>query len=66
MTSLRQLTFADIHSRHSQPCSLENSINFTESLTLAHENLFYIPNDIIENYGYKIHSLDLSHNKFCR
>ena len=63
MTSLGKLVFADIHSRHS---SAANSVEVTDSLTLTYENLFYMPNDIVENYSHKLITLDISHNKFCR
>ncbi|KAG7203772.1 hypothetical protein KM043_013794 [Ampulex compressa] len=67
MTSLGKLIFVDIHSRHSKSLpSDETSVNTTDSLSLAFENLFYMPFDIIENYGNTIRTLDVSHNKFSR
>lgn len=76
MTSLGKLVFNDTHSRHptvhsdssckktQQYCN--DSSNNTTSLSLAFENLFYMPHDIVENYGHTISTLDISHNKFNR
>ncbi|XP_015600694.1 leucine-rich melanocyte differentiation-associated protein isoform X2 [Cephus cinctus] len=67
MTSLGRLVFVDINSRH--PKSLysdESSIDVTDSLSLAFENLFHMPFDIIESYGSTLRTLDISHNKFSR
>lgn len=64
MTSLGRLIFVDIHCRH--PKSLSSDKPSVDSLSLAFENLFYMPFDIIENYGNTLHTLDISHNKFNR
>ena len=67
MTSLGKLVFMDVHYRHpKQVYSSASSLNPTECLSLAFENLFYMPYDIIENYGHTIQTLDISHNKFGR
>ncbi|XP_011500843.1 PREDICTED: leucine-rich repeat-containing protein C10orf11-like [Ceratosolen solmsi marchali] len=67
MTSLGKLVFVDTHSRQSK-LSLSNtsSQNLNKSLSLAFENLFYMPYDIIETYGNTVLTLDISHNKFSR
>lgn len=67
MTSLGKLIFVDLHCR--QPKSLSSdkpSLDIIDSLSLAFENLFYMPFDIIENYGSTLRTLDISHNKFSR
>lgn len=67
MTSLGKLIFVDINCRHSKSLSSDKpSIDIVDSLSLAFENLFYMPFDIIENYGNTVHTLDISHNKFSR
>lgn len=68
MTSLGKLIFVDIHCRHSKCDDSEASteLDVVDSLSLAFENLFYMPYDIIENYGNTVHTLDISHNKFSR
>ncbi|XP_058794637.1 leucine-rich melanocyte differentiation-associated protein-like [Phymastichus coffea] len=68
MTSLGKLVFSDTYSRHSPPAiaGTSSSSNSNDSLSLAFENLFHMPYDIIENYGTKIQTLDISHNKFGR
>jgi hypothetical protein len=67
MTSLGKLVFVDTHSR--QPKQLftnTSSQSLNNSLSLAFENLFYMPYDIIENYANIVQTLDISHNKFSR
>ncbi|NP_001135911.1 uncharacterized protein LOC100216459 [Nasonia vitripennis] len=67
MTSLGKLVFLDTHSRHpKQLFSSTTSQNSQESLSLAFENLFYMPYNITENYGNTVHTLDISHNHFGR
>lgn len=67
MTSLGKLIFIDIHCRHPRTSSSTDlQKDYVESLSFAFQNLFYMPFDIIENYGNMIHTLDISHNKFCR
>lgn len=67
MTSLGKLIFVDIHARHSKSLSSdETSDDLTECLSLAFENLYYMPYDIMECYGPIVHTLDISHNQFSR
>ncbi|CAK9823772.1 Leucine-rich melanocyte differentiation-associated protein [Anthophora retusa] len=67
MTSLGKLIFVDIHCRHPKSLSSDKpSVDVVDSLSLAFENLFYMPFDIIENYGNTLRTLDISHNKFSR
>lgn len=67
MTSLGRLIFVDLHCRHSNSLSSDKpSVDVVDSLSLAFENLFYMPFDIIENYSNALHTLDISHNKFSR
>lgn len=63
MTSLGKLVFADTYSRQTD---LDKSHSSVESLSLGYENLFYMPYNIIENYGSSLLTLDISHNKFGR
>lgn len=67
MTSLGKLIFVDINCREPKSLSAEEpSIDLADSLSLAFENLFCMPFDIIENYGSTVRTLDISHNKFSR
>lgn len=67
MTSLGRLIFVDLHCRHPKSLSSDkSSVDNIDSLSLAFENLFYMPFDIIENYSNTLHTLDISHNKFTR
>lgn len=67
MTSLGKLIFIDIHCRNPRiSSSTDLQKDYVESLSFAFQNLFYMPFDIIENYGNMIYTLDISHNKFCR
>lgn len=69
MTSLGKLIFVDINCRQpprSMSTDEQPSIDLVDSLSLAFENLFYMPFDIIENYGNTVRTLDISHNKFSR
>lgn len=61
------MIYVDTHSRYRNATNVDESkIDASETLSLAFENLFYMPFDIIENFGSSIRTLDLSHNKFCR
>ncbi|XP_012260584.1 leucine-rich melanocyte differentiation-associated protein-like isoform X2 [Athalia rosae] len=64
MTSLAKLVFVDTHSRRSPGDQTEADHN--QALSLAFENLFHMPFDIIETYGSTLSTLDISHNKFSR
>ncbi|EFN86677.1 leucine-rich melanocyte differentiation-associated protein isoform X2 [Harpegnathos saltator] len=72
MTSLGKLVFGDIHQRYIKDSSRRSltqddlSAEYTDSLSLAYENLLYMPMDIIETYGVTIDTLDISYNKFSR
>lgn len=67
MTSLGKLIFVDIHCRHPKSLSADkSSVDTVDSLSLAFEDLFYMPFDVIENYNNTVHTLDISHNKFSR
>lgn len=67
MTALGKLIFVDIHSRRARLLSSnKSSKSFVDSLSLAFENLFHMPFDIMEEYSADIHTLDISHNKFSR
>ncbi|XP_011314897.1 leucine-rich repeat-containing protein C10orf11-like [Fopius arisanus] len=71
MTSLGKAVFADINERHSSTSSENDSElisgDFDESsLSLAFENLFFMPYDIIERFNSSVSTLDISHNKFSR
>ncbi|KAF7998609.1 hypothetical protein HCN44_011017 [Aphidius gifuensis] len=69
MTSLGKLIFADINSRDTSKSSADSDSLSTSdyddtSISLAFENLFFMPYDIIEKYNDSILTLDISHNKF--
>lgn len=69
MTSLGKLIFADINSRvrtKSSGDSLSTSDYDNTSISLAFENLFFMPYDIIEKYDDSVLTLDISHNIFSR
>ncbi|XP_078036617.1 leucine-rich melanocyte differentiation-associated protein isoform X2 [Augochlora pura] len=67
MTALGKLIFVDIHCRQSKSlCTEKTNADLIDSLSLAFEQLFYMPFDIIENYANTVHTLDISHNKFSR
>lgn len=61
MTSLAKLVFVDTHSRREAP---EGEAD--QALSLAFENLFHMPFDIVETYASTISTLDISYNKFSR
>lgn len=67
MTSLGQLVFVDSHSRHMTK-RLTNDVNpdIVDSISLAFENLHFMPYNIIENYGSNLKTLDISNNQFSR
>ncbi|XP_046736271.1 leucine-rich melanocyte differentiation-associated protein-like isoform X1 [Diprion similis] len=64
MTSLAKLVFVDTHSRSNQNGAAESESD--EALSLAFENLFHMPFDIIETYGSTLRTLDISYNEFSR
>ncbi|KAJ8676083.1 hypothetical protein QAD02_011869 [Eretmocerus hayati] len=66
MTSLGRLVFTDTHSRQTESVFPDSSQNSSECLSLAFEHLFFMPHDIVANYGSTIHTLDISHNNFGR
>ncbi|XP_014475634.1 PREDICTED: leucine-rich repeat-containing protein C10orf11-like isoform X2 [Dinoponera quadriceps] len=72
MTSLGKLVFGDIHQRYIKDSSKRSltqddlSAEYTDSLSLAYENLLYMPLDIIERHSITINTLDISYNKFSR
>ncbi|XP_032681199.1 leucine-rich melanocyte differentiation-associated protein-like isoform X2 [Odontomachus brunneus] len=72
MTSLGKLVFGDIHQRYIKDSSRraltqdDLSAECTDSLSLAYENLLYMPLDIIERHSIAINTLDISYNKFSR
>ena len=66
MTSLGKLVFVDLHCRHSKSLSSDKPSVDVDSLSLAFEDLFCMPFDIIENYSNILHTLDISHNMFSR
>jgi len=65
MTCLGTLVFADKHSRQSLT-SDESSKKQVNSLSLAYEDLFTMPYNIIQDYGLTVQHLDISNNMFCR
>lgn len=72
MTSLGKLVFGDIHERYMKDFSKksltqdDSSVEHADSLSLAYENLLYMPLDIIERHGITVNTLDVSYNKFSR
>lgn len=72
MTSLGKLVFGDIHQRYIKDSSKRSltqddlSVEYTDSLSLAYENLFYMPLDIVERHSITVNTLDISYNKFSR
>lgn len=65
MTCLGTLVFADKHSRQSLNLSNSTKTQVT-SLSLAYEDLFTIPHNILQDFGPAIYHLDISHNMFSR
>ncbi|XP_063992688.1 leucine-rich melanocyte differentiation-associated protein-like isoform X2 [Diachasmimorpha longicaudata] len=70
MTSLGKSVFADINERHTSSSSDSDGAISTDSdgasLSLAFENLFFMPYDIMERFNSCVTTLDISHNKFSR
>ncbi|XP_071652900.1 leucine-rich melanocyte differentiation-associated protein-like isoform X1 [Temnothorax longispinosus] len=65
MTCLGTLVFADKHFRQSST-SDDLSKNQVDSLSLAYEDLFTMPYNIIQDYSLTIQHLDISNNMFSR
>ncbi|XP_012530938.1 leucine-rich melanocyte differentiation-associated protein isoform X4 [Monomorium pharaonis] len=65
MTCLGTLVFADKHSRQSLTSS-DSSKEQVDSLSLAYEDLFIMPYNIIHDYCLIIQHLDISNNMFSR
>lgn len=63
MTCLGALVFADKHSRQSSDDSSKKQV---DSLSLAYEDLFAMPYNIIQDYSLTIQHLDISNNMFSR
>ncbi|XP_020292911.1 uncharacterized protein LOC109859151 isoform X2 [Pseudomyrmex gracilis] len=66
MTCLGTLVFADKHSRQSLSMSDSTKTQVVNSLSLAYEDLFTIPHNILQDFGTAIYHLDISHNMFSR
>lgn len=62
MTAVAKLVWEDTHNKLSK---IEEETN-VESLSLAFENIYYVPFDIIEKYSPSVKTLDLSNNRFSR
>jgi len=65
MTCLGALVFADKHFRQSST-SDDSSKKQVDSLSLAYEDLFTMPYNIIEDYSLIVQHLDISNNMFSR
>ncbi|XP_011699705.1 PREDICTED: leucine-rich repeat-containing protein C10orf11-like isoform X1 [Wasmannia auropunctata] len=65
MTCLGALVFADKHSRQSFT-SGDSSNTQVDSLSLAYEDLFTMPHNIIQDYSLTVQHLDISNNMFSR
>lgn len=65
MTCLGALVFADKHSRQSST-SDDSSKKQIDSLSLAYEDLFTMPYNIIQDYSLTVQHLDISNNMFSR
>ncbi|XP_029664991.1 leucine-rich melanocyte differentiation-associated protein-like isoform X2 [Formica exsecta] len=65
MTCLGTYVFVDKHCRQSS-ASNDSSAKQIDSLSLAYEDLFTMPYNIIQDYGLIIKHLDISHNVFSR
>ncbi|XP_072746348.1 leucine-rich melanocyte differentiation-associated protein isoform X1 [Anoplolepis gracilipes] len=67
MTCLGTYIFVDRYCRQSTSDSSSDLFaKQTDSLSLAYEDLFTMPYDIIQDYGFIIKHLDISHNVFSR
>lgn len=65
MTCLRTYIHVDKHCRQFS-ISDDASAKQIDSLSLAYEGLFTMPYNIIQDYGFIIKHLDISHNMFNR
>lgn len=64
MTCLGKLVFADKYSR--QSTANDSSERQVHSLSLAYEDLFTVPYNIIRDFSFTLCHLDISHNLFSR
>ncbi|KYN03609.1 PREDICTED: leucine-rich repeat-containing protein C10orf11-like [Cyphomyrmex costatus] len=65
MTCLGTLVFADKHSRRLSTLD-DSSKKQNDSLSLAYEDLFIIPYNIIQDFSFTVQHLDISNNMFSR
>ncbi|XP_012227201.1 leucine-rich melanocyte differentiation-associated protein-like isoform X2 [Linepithema humile] len=65
MTCLGKLVFADKYSRQSSTAN-DSSEGQVNSLSLAYEDLFTVPYNIIRDFSFTLCHLDISHNLFSR
>lgn len=65
MTCLGTYVFMDKHCRQLS-ISDGSSAKQIDSLSLAYEDLFTMPYSVIQDYGFIIKHLDISHNVFSR
>lgn len=65
MTCLGKLVFADKYSRQSSIVN-DSSEGLADSLSLAYEDLFTVPYNIIRDFSFTLCHLDISHNLFSR
>jgi len=65
MTCLGTLVFVDKHFRQSSTLD-DLSKKQIDSLSLAYEDLFIMPYNIIEDYSLTVQHLDISNNVFSR
>ncbi|KAL0125821.1 hypothetical protein PUN28_004703 [Cardiocondyla obscurior] len=65
MTCLGALVFADKHSRQSSTSGDSTKVQ-ADSLSLAYEDLFSMPYNIMQDYNLTVQHLDISNNMFSR
>lgn len=65
MTCLGALVFADKHSRQSST-SDDSPKKQVDTLSLAYEDLFTMPHNIVQDYSLTVQHLDISNNMFSR
>lgn len=65
MTCLGTLVFADKYSRQSST-SDDSSKKQVNTLSLAYEDLFTLPYNIVQDYNLTVQHLDISNNMFSR
>lgn len=65
MTCLGKLVFADKYSRQLSAVN-DSSERRVDSLSLAYEDLFTVPYNIIRDFSFTLYHLDISHNLFSR